>query len=111
MNNPMSSHFYLFKGDWYDRFVELIELIHRPNKFSIWESQNRHKGYNIAIVSGEALPSAYCLDNNFWKTDQKTFEDFYKHIPHRFNIYNNYNPETGESADTENRVSRKDAKL
>ena len=111
MNNPMSRHFYLFKGDWYDRFVELIELIHRPNKFTIWESQNRHKGYNIAIVSGEALPSAYCLDNNFWKTDEKTFEDFYKDKPQFFNIHNNYNSGAEELHDTQNSVSRKDAKI
>ena len=111
MNTQMSRHFYLFKGDWYDRFVELIDLVHRPHKFTIWESQNRHKGYNIAIVSGEALPSAYCLDNNLWKTDQKTFEDFYKHKPERFNIYDSYDPAAVKSAGTENSVSRKDAKL
>jgi hypothetical protein len=109
MNNAVSSHFYLFKGDWYDRFIELIDLVDRQEKFSIWESQNRHKGYNIVIVSGKALPEAYCLDNNLWKTDEKTFDDFYRHKPERFNIHCNYNLETGEPP--ENNVSRKDARI
>ena len=105
MNNGISGHFYLFKGDWYERFIELLDLVDPQQKFTIWEPLNRHKAYNLVIISGAALPGEYCFAHNFWKTDEKTFEDFYKDKINRFNIHSNYNPGTEEPPHTENEVS------
>ena len=101
----MPGHFYLFKGDWYYRFIELIDLVDPQEKFSIWEAKNRYRGYNLVIISGAALPAEYCVANNIWKTDKKTFEDFYRDKITRFNIHSNYNSGPDEPSHPGNQVS------
>ncbi len=89
MKNSSCKHFYLFKGDWYETFIELIDLIERTQqeKFFIWEPHDRKKDYNIIIVYGKTLPAEYCLDKRIWKTDEKVFDTFYKPKINKYNIY------------------------
>ena len=89
MNNSSGIHFYLFKGDWYDRFIELIDIIenNQREKFVIWEPQDKKNDYNLIIVYGKTLPNEYCLDKRIWKTDEKIFDTFYKPKINKFNIY------------------------
>lgn len=86
-----SKHFYLFKGDWCDKFIELIGIIqnNQQESFTIWEPQDKRKEYNLIIVSGTTLPDEYCLDKKIWKTDEITFDSFYKPKINQFNIYDN----------------------
>ena len=96
MNNSSSKQFYLFKGDWYDRFIELMDLVQKNQQenFSIWEPQDKNKEYNLIIVTGRSLPEEYCFDKNIWKTDEKTFDSFYRPKIDKFNIYGNDNATT-----------------
>lgn len=91
MNSSSSKHFYLFKGDWYEKFIELTE---RQQRFTILEPQDRNKDHNLLIVYDAPLPEAYSLNNNIWRTDEKIFNSFYKNKIDQFNIHGNYNSAT-----------------
>jgi hypothetical protein len=105
MSTSISQYFYLFKGDWYDLFIDLIEFVTPQQKFTIWEPRNRAKDHNLVVVTGAALPLSYCLQKNIWTTNEQVFEDFYNQKPDQFNIHSNYNGAPEENpTDTENMV-------
>jgi len=91
MNSSSIKHFYLFKGDWYEKFIELIE---RQQRFVILEPQDKNKDHNLLIVFDAPLPEAYSLSNNIWRTDEKIFNSFYKDKIDQFNIHESYNSAT-----------------
>jgi hypothetical protein len=91
MNSSSSKHFYLFKGDWYEKFIELSE---RQKRFTVLAPQDRNKDHNLLIVFDAPLPEAYSLNNNIWRTDEKIFNSFYKDKIGQFNIHESYNSAT-----------------
>jgi len=94
MNDSPPKHFYLFKGDWYEIFMELIDMIHidQQQRFVIWEPQDRSKGHNLIILYGTTLPDSFCFVRGIWKTNEHIFDAFYRHNIDRFNLHSNYNP-------------------
>jgi len=91
MMNSSPKYFYLFKGDWYERFMDLIDMMNldKQQKFFIWEPLDRKKGHNLLITSGTELPEGYCLSNQIWKTDEQVFDSFYRNKSDQYNIHTN----------------------
>jgi hypothetical protein len=94
MNNSSPKHFYLFKGGWYERFIDLMELmkIDQQQRFVIWEPQDRNKDHNLIILYGVDLPDYFCFLRQIWKTNESVFDAFYRQHIDRYNLHSNYNP-------------------
>ena len=94
MENPSPKHFYLFKGDWYDRFIELIDIIRieQQQRFVIWEPLDKHKEHNLIVVYGAPLSDEFCFIRRIWKTNEHIFDAFYRHQIDQFNLHSSYNP-------------------
>lgn len=92
MTTNFERHYYLFKGDWYDIFIQLLDLIPSDNqhKFDIWEPQDKSKNHNVIIIYGSPLSTEYCHKNKIWSTHEKIFEAFYFPKMHEYNIHLNY---------------------
>jgi hypothetical protein len=75
MNNSSPKHFYLFKRDWYEKFIELIDMIRidQQQRFVIWEPQDRNKEHNLIILYGTTLPDSFCFVRKIWKTNEHVF--------------------------------------
>jgi hypothetical protein len=89
MNTSISQQFYLFKGDWYERFIELLD---QPGKFVIWESLNKSKGHHLIIMQDAELSPSYCLEHRIWKTDEAVFDLFYKDKQRFYILHSNSAP-------------------
>jgi hypothetical protein len=89
MNN---ANFYLFKGDWYKRYIEIAHLVEMEQKrlLAIWTPKDKSKNYNLLVLSDAELPQSYCFDNRIWKTDDTVFESFYRQKVRNYNVYINY---------------------
>ncbi len=85
--------YYLFKGDWYDIFFQLLDDIPSGGvqKFDIWEPIDRHKEYNVIIVYRAPLSMDFCVSHKIWKTHEKIFDAFYRTKTYEYNIHSNYN--------------------
>jgi hypothetical protein len=93
MNSSSSRHYYLFKGDWYEIFIDLLDIAQADQqKFLIWEPQNKTKEHNLIVLVGGALSEEYCLKKRIWKTDEDVFDTFYWNKIDKFNMHGNYNP-------------------
>lgn len=82
-------HFYLFKGNWSERFNELTEMLQPDNQqiFAIWEPKDKIRQYNLIVVYGMPLASSYCYENDIWKSDDKVFSGFYFPNKDRFTVH------------------------
>ena len=92
MNASASRHFYLFKGDWYEKFIDLIDQVEKDQqqRFDIWEPQDKKRDHHLIVVYGTPLSEEYCLSDRIWKTDEKIFDSFYKCEVYKFNIHSSY---------------------
>lgn len=91
MNTNSCKSFYLFKGNWSEKFVELNDQVEaRSQELAIWAPKDKTKNHNLIVVSGDELPPQYCLDKNIWKTDEAVFESFYEPKMDRYYIHRNY---------------------
>jgi hypothetical protein len=88
MITTSSENFYLFKGNGYEKFVELNDVIDigTPQQIAVWTPKDKSKKHNLIVVNGHELPQRYCFDKNIWKTDQNVFESFYKLKINDYNI-------------------------
>jgi hypothetical protein len=92
MNNDSHQNFYLFRGNWYERFIELIDLVEVSQRqlIAVWTPKDKTKKHNLIIVNGAELPQRYCLDKSIWKTDEKVFESFYRQKMNSYEVHDNY---------------------
>ena len=61
MNNPNATYFYLFKGEWQERFLEMISLfqISLHKKFVISVPEDATNEYNRVFVQGISSPQEH----------------------------------------------------
>jgi len=88
MKNSLQ-HYYLFKGNWFDYYDDLVEIL-QPDihqKFSIWEPQDKTKEHSLIIVYGMPLDESYCTKKNIWRTDINVFNHFYLANLERFIVH------------------------
>ena len=88
MKTP-TPHFYLFKGNWFDLFDELVEMLQPglEQNFAIWEPQDKSRLHSLIVVYGAPLSEAYCFLKGIWKTNEKVFDHFYLANLERFIIH------------------------
>jgi hypothetical protein len=95
MNTTNCKSFYLFKGDWYNRFIELLDLLGmHQQRFVILEPKDKTKEHNLIIVYGGPLQESYCFSRNIWKTEERIFDSFYKHKLEKFNVHSDFHPQS-----------------
>ena len=93
MNQSNSKYFCLLKGNWQERFFELIEMfqISLHEKFAIGVPDSLINQYNRIIVYGLSLPEESCPDKDPVITDQDIFNSFYESNPDQGIGLRNYN--------------------
>jgi hypothetical protein len=79
MSQSNSKYFCLLKGNWQERFFELIEMfqISLHEKFAIGVPDRPINPYNRIIVYGLSLPEGSCADSAVELTDQEISDSFY----------------------------------
>jgi len=82
MNRFLPTHFYLFKGNWLNRFDELISMVQKNEGqyFELWEPKDKTRKVHLLVVSGKYLSETYCLIKRVFETDEETFACFFR--PH-----------------------------
>ncbi|SRR6266496_1624756 len=80
MGISVSKYFYLFKGNWVDRFDELITIAQKikGQSFELWEPNDKTRKVSLLIVSGKSLSETYCLIKKVFETDEDTFSCFFQ---------------------------------
>jgi hypothetical protein len=73
-------HFYLFGGNWHERFNDLSALARKTEGqvFELWEPVDKTKKFHMLVVSGQPLTDTYCLVRKIWKTDEQVFSGFFR---------------------------------
>lgn len=87
MNQSNCKYFCLLKGNWQERFFELIEMfqVSLHKKFAIGVPENLTNQYNRIIVYGISTPDEQCFSQNIPLTDEEIFNSYYKNKPCRSN--------------------------
>lgn len=85
----LPKHFYLFKGNWFNLYDEMIEMLQPDElqKFNIWEPRDKTKSHCLLTVYGMPLADSYCSQRGVWKTDDKVFIHFYLNQLEKFIIH------------------------
>lgn len=88
MSTDTSKLFYLFHGNWQEKFAELSHTGNdiKPGHVTIWTPKDKRKRHSLVVVSGCELPPSYCLNESIWKTDENVFESFYMKKTDNYNI-------------------------
>ncbi len=87
MNSSNCKYFCLLKGDWQERFFELIELfqISLHKKFAIGVPENLDNQYNRIVIYGISQTEEQSFNKNPEITDEEIFDSFYKRKSGQFN--------------------------
>jgi hypothetical protein len=93
MNRTNCKYLCILKGNWQERFFELIELfqIGLHKKFAIGVPANLNDQYNRIVIYGISVPEECCVTKNNEVTDDEIFNSFYSNKPDR--------PSNGGNAD------------
>jgi hypothetical protein len=78
MERFLPKHFYLFKGNWLNRFDEITGQKEKVQYFELWEPKNKTRKVHLLIVSGKPLSETYCLVKKVFETDEDTFICFFQ---------------------------------
>ena len=84
MNSSNCKYFCLLKGNWQERFFELIELfqISLHKKFAIGVPENLNNEYNRIVIYGISESEDSNCHKDFTITDEEIFDSFYKNESH-----------------------------
>ena len=84
MNRSNCKYFCLLKGNWQERFFELIELfqISLHKKFAIGVPENLNNAYNRIVIYGISESEDPNFNKDFEITDEEIFNSFYKNESH-----------------------------
>jgi hypothetical protein len=79
MNSSNCKYFCLLKGNWQERFFELIELfqISLHKKFAIGVPENVNNEYNRIVIYGISESGNADSNKGFEITDEEIFNSFY----------------------------------
>lgn len=92
MNTSDCKYFCLLKGDWQERFFELIQMfqISLHNKFAIGVPENLSSQYNNIIIYGVSSSKDSCDNDDKSLTDEEIVESFYKDTSTQLSRQNSY---------------------